>query len=755
MVQVEMYEGIPGSEDEPVWQGVYTLRIVNDEITSGIVVISEEEFSLGIGSVTLTIEEEMDNPFDVSFTGLPESVKEEEDVTVMAVGTYGDEATFRWFVNGRSRGINANEYIFSSNSAGLYNISLLVSDGEVVGGHRQPVEVLQATTEVAADLASLEIGYAGEDTSANVTENVILPVTGLNGTHITWNSSDESLVNCSGLVTRPAHSAGDAAVQLTATVTRGTVAETKSFTLTVAKLPQTDAEAVAADKELLEVGFAGLDNADNVTQNVNLPSSGTNGTTITWSSGAVETISTSGVVNRPDYTGESDVTVVLTATISRGGISETKTFSLTVKIILQEQTVTFVSNGGSLVDPQTVYWGYTVGEPTAPTRVGFSFEGWFTDSELTDQWDFIHDYVDGDITLNAKWGDGYRISFNSQGGLNPSPTYITVGYGLAYGELANTAKVGHTFQGWHVDPEGEGGEVTPDTIVAINADHILYAVWQPNTQTITFDAQGGLYDGSDTMIVTYGQMYGELPIATRESYNFSGWWTGLDGTGSLVTESTVFTGTIDRTLYAKWTFDVIVGPAGGLVFYDNPNYEIDGWRYLEAAPYGWYDKETHSAGTYIGDDDPYIQWGAQGYTVDPPATATGIGTGAKNTANIISYHDTLWTLYPEKGDYYANPKDYYEGNDGTVAAKICDEFSIENEGVIYDDWFLPSKDELNFMYQNLQMQSKGGFSWNYYWSSSESNDEFAWIHEFQNGGQYDYAFGGRANAYKVRPVRVF
>jgi uncharacterized repeat protein (TIGR02543 family) len=757
-VTVGLYEGIPDAEAEAVWQDVYTLRIVKDETTDGTVVIPEQEIDFGVGSIAITVEEEMDNPFDVSFTGLPESVKEEEQVTAVAAGTYGDGATYRWYVNGAIQPEDTDEYVFSSDAAGLYRISLLVRDGEVVGGYRRSLEVVRATAEVASDTASLEIGYAEGEHAGSVMNNLVLPTSGAQGTRITWESNDATRIDTTGTVARPSYSSGDSEVQLTATVERGTARETKTFTITVVRLPQTDAEAVAADKAALEVGFAGLDSADNVTQDVTLVGSGGSGTTITWESSVPQTVATTGVVTRPDYTGESDVQVTLTATISKGGQSETKTFTLTVKIVLQEQSVTYESNGGSNLPPQTVYWGRLVEEPEEPTKVGHSFEGWYTDTELTDQWDFAQDHVNGDVFLYAKWGDGYRISFDSQGGLNPNPTTITVGYGLEYGALATTARVGHTFLGWYTELDGRGVQIATDTTVSINAEHTLYAAWQANTQTITFDAQEGTDLDPATKVVTYGQVYGGLASTTREGYTFAGWWTGVGGTGSQVTEETVFTGTTDRILYAKWTFDVFTGPAGGLVFYENPNHATDGWRYLEAAPYGWYDGDTHSPGAYSGDGDPYFQWGASGYAVDSPETEEAIGSGATNTANILDYHDTLWTSYPEKGDYYTNPTEYDSSSDGTVAAKVCADYSLENEGVTYDDWFLPSKDELNLMYQNLKVQGLGGLSVHfytsyYYWSSTKNSLNYVWYQNFANGYQ-NGTYQGYA-VYWVRPIRAF
>jgi hypothetical protein len=59
----------------------------------------------------------------------------------------------------------------------------------------------------------------------------------------------------------------------------------------------------------------------------------------------------------------------------------------------------------------------------------------------------------------------------------------------------------------------------------------------------------------------------------------------------------------------------------------------------------------------------------------------------------------------------------------------------------YGDWFLPSKDELNLMYENLKKQRIGGFSNNVYWSSSGGLRNgldwnlVAWQTDFSNGTQ--------------------
>ncbi|ADY14213.1 immunoglobulin-like domain-containing protein [Sphaerochaeta globosa] len=611
--------------------------------------------------------------------------------------------------------------------------------------------MVKATEEVASDIAVLAIGFTEGDSTDSVMNDVVLPTSGTQGTRITWESSNSARIDTMGTVVRPAYSTGDAEVQLIATVERGTVSETRTFTLTVNKLPQTDIEAVEADKAALAIGFSGLDSASTVTQDVTLASSGTNGTTISWQSSVPQTISTTGVVTRPDYTGESDVEVTLTATISKGAISETKTFNLIVRIVLQEQTVTYESNGGSALPSQTVYWGRLIEEPEAPTRVGYSFEGWFTDSELTEQWDFSQDYVNGDVTLYAKWGAGYLISFNTTGA-PLTPSSIIVGYGVQYGTFPLTLKLGHALEGWYTEPDGTGERVTEESLVVINANHTLHAYWIPSTYTITFDAKGGDIPNPSTKTVTYGQPYDELATVTKNGYTFAGWWIGENGTGNQITSDSIVMGTADRTLYAKWVFTVFTGQAGGLVFYENPNYEADGWRYLEAAPADWYDWETNPINSEYGWGDAYCQWGSFGYYVDNGFNGYGeIGQGEISTQKIVDFHDTLWLQYPVKGDYYANPTEYHERNNGQVAAKICSEYSVEYQGTLYDDWFLPSLHELNQIYLNLELQNLGGFYDRVYWCTG--NDEvYGYVIRFEDGL---FAYANKYYQASVRPIRAY
>ena len=86
-----------------------------------------------------------------------------------------------------------------------------------------------------------------------------------------------------------------------------------------------------------------------------------------------------------------------------------------------------------------------------------------------------------------------------------------------------------------------------------------------------------------------------------------------------------------------------------------------------------------------------------------------------------------------------------------ISARVCDELDLEG----YTDWFLPSKDELILMYQNLHKATSpiGNFQTEFYWSSTEDDEGDAWLQEFNTDGDQNY--DSKDALHSVRAVRVF
>jgi hypothetical protein len=85
----------------------------------------------------------------------------------------------------------------------------------------------------------------------------------------------------------------------------------------------------------------------------------------------------------------------------------------------------------------------------------------------------------------------------------------------------------------------------------------------------------------------------------------------------------------------------------------------------------------------------------------------------------------------------------------TGAANLADEYTATVNDVVYGDWFLPSKGELNQMYVNKTAIGGGSGG---YWSSSEDDAGYAWFQFFSGGVQFSDV---KAGAGYVRPVRAF
>ena len=406
------------------------------------------------------------------------------------------------------------------------------------------------------------------------------------------------------------------------------------------------------------------------------------------------------------------------------------------------------SGTNSASNPDT----YTVEDESitfaAPTRTGYAFGGWFASG------DFSGSAVTstprgstGNKTLYAKWtANSYAITYNLNGGTNDASNPYS--YTIEDGSITFAAptRLGYEFGGWFSNNDFSGYPIT-QIDPGSSVERILYANWTAGTYSITYVLTNGTNDAGNPSSYTIENSTITMLVPERIGYPFEGWFENSDFSGSPIVQ--IATGsTGDKTLYAKWKAYQIgdIGPSGGYIFYAKGVYD-DGWQYLEAAPYGWYKGATDSDGVYSGETDPCFQWGAYGYEVDPSASADALGTGKTNTTNIVSYHDAL-------GDYYSDPTKYHTNNDGTVAAKVCAEYSLEQGGMTYDDWFLPSKAELYRMYQNLHLRGLGDFydSWAY-WSSTEYSDKNkAYCQAFNSFFQ---GSSERYNDFLVRPARAF
>jgi hypothetical protein len=190
--------------------------------------------------------------------------------------------------------------------------------------------------------------------------------------------------------------------------------------------------------------------------------------------------------------------------------------------------------------------------------------------------------------------------------------------------------------------------------------------------------------------------------------------------------------------------NAIASPATGLTIYNTTLKSVQvyngtdwvstvhfiGERYGGGIVFYVYDNGQHGLIAATVDQSTGIPWynGTYRYT---GTTGDGLNAGAMNTALIVA---------TQMADNQA----------GNFAAKVCADYSVTVSGITYGDWYLPSKYELNLLY--LQKTIVGGFSSNFYWSSSEYDANYTWIQNFTSGHQ---TFGTKIFTYPVRSVRAF
>ena len=228
-------------------------------------------------------------------------------------------------------------------------------------------------------------------------------------------------------------------------------------------------------------------------------------------------------------------------------------------------TVTFNSNGGSSVKAQTVAAGSRAAIPTAPTRPGYAFTGWYASKSATQ-------YNDG----------SYRADGRGIGGKVPVTVVVSGGRvsEVCVGDNSETRGIGskviERIPGEIVRQNGtdnvdvvSGATVTSKAIVAavgeclakagrgevydfacaVNDDTTLYAGWVKAGFVVSFDGNGSQYGSAQFVLPGSKAVAPANPARPDGTLTFSGWYSDSKLTNRYDFSVPV---TVDLTLYAKW-----------------------------------------------------------------------------------------------------------------------------------------------------------------------------------------------------------
>ena len=257
--------------------------------------------------------------------------------------------------------------------------------------------------------------------------------------------------------------------------------------------------------------------------------------------------------------------------------------------------ITYELDGGTNVSGNPAQYTVETGKIklVAPTKMGYAFEGWYSDAERTDRVAEIAAGSTGDVTLYAKWTiNQYTVTWETNGGNDPTGSNYTTtaDYGTAIVRPDDPTKEAdaqytYTFGGWYTD---RALTQPLDDNVTVPAENLtVYAKWNTTAQTYTVKWYGvnNPWWGSAAKKEPYVLLrtdtydYGTLllknaPETTKDAYDayyyeLEGWRAGSE-TGELLTEASIVTG--DAEYYPSFrqkitmctiTFDL--GDAGGTI----------------------------------------------------------------------------------------------------------------------------------------------------------------------------------------------
>lgn len=263
-------------------------------------------------------------------------------------------------------------------------------------------------------------------------------------------------------------------------------------------------------------------------------------------------------------------------------------------------TVSFdVGSHGTAPTAQTVENGAKATKPADPTAEDYSFQGWYTDTRYTMEYDFSKEVTE-DTTVYAKWVKKPIVSFNKNGhGTAPASQTVELN-GKAVKPADPTAE-GYVFRGWYTTAECT---TEFDFNTPITADTTLYAKWD-EIYTVTFNV-GDHGTAPAAQKVENGGKATKPENPTAKGWRFDGWYTDERCTAGYDFDKAV---TANTTLYAKWTqlftltfetnggtkIDSVEAPDGSLVYLGSYKPTKSGYYFV-----GWYTDKNLTRESRVG-----------------------------------------------------------------------------------------------------------------------------------------------------------
>ncbi len=235
-------------------------------------------------------------------------------------------------------------------------------------------------------------------------------------------------------------------------------------------------------------------------------------------------------------------------------------FQVKVSSSKKNYSITYVLGGGknNAANPESYQSGSEAIKLLNPTRTGYTFAGWYSDSSYKTKVTEIAAESTGNKTLYAQWKKTtYKITYKLNSGKNSSSNPATYTVTTSTIKLKNPTRTGYTFGGWYTSSNYKT-KIT-EIKKGSTGNKTVYAKWTPNKYTIAFKGNGSTSGKMSSMTSRkYGTSY-KLTSNTfkKKGYTFVGWNTKANGKGkSYKNKASVKNLTSKNggkvTLYAQW-----------------------------------------------------------------------------------------------------------------------------------------------------------------------------------------------------------
>ncbi|EGC5434053.1 InlB B-repeat-containing protein [Listeria monocytogenes] len=207
---------------------------------------------------------------------------------------------------------------------------------------------------------------------------------------------------------------------------------------------------------------------------------------------------------------------------------------------------------GAVMNEAVVY-DTLLNEPTAPTKQGYTFDGWYDAETGGNKWDFkTMKMPANDVTLYAHFTvSSYQVNFDIDGAV----TNEAIVYDTLLNEPATPTKQGYTFDGWY-DAETGGNKWDFKTMKMPANDVTLYAHFTINNYQANFDMDGSVTNET----ITYDTLLNEPTAPTKQGFLFDGWYDAEVG-GTKWDFNTMKMPANDITLYAHFSKETPLSPS--------------------------------------------------------------------------------------------------------------------------------------------------------------------------------------------------